>query len=280
MADNPSYDPEAYRDFEHAAWAKLPQTYQEHFGFLTAQAAEPMLDAVGTASGVRLLEVACGTGYVSAAAMVRGAIPVGIDFVAGMVTEARNRHPSIEFREGDAEALPFVDESFDAVVCNFGLHHFGRPEQAMAEAYRVLAPGGRYAFTVWFPPDEVRLNLRQVVRAAVETHGDPHRPLPSSPPEFSDLQESKQALLAIGFADAIASKLAIMGRWSKADHVLDTLYKGMGRTKALVEAQTDEARKKIENAILEVAKRFEKDGIIEIPMPAMLACARKPSRNS
>ncbi len=111
MANNPPYDPEAYRDFERAAWAALPASYQEHFGFLTAQAADPLLDAVGTAQGTRLLEVACGTGHISAAAMARGAIAIGIDFVAGMVAEARQRHSGIEFREGDAESLPFTDAS-------------------------------------------------------------------------------------------------------------------------------------------------------------------------
>lgn len=276
MAENPPYDPEAFSDFERAAWAKVPDVYQEHFGFLTAQAGEPLLDAVGTTKGTRLLEVACGPGHLAATALARGAIPVGIDFVAGMVAEARQRHPGIEFRQGDAEALPFADESFDAVVCSFGVHHFGRPEQAIAEAYRVLVPGGRYAFTVWFPPEEERVSLRQIIRNAIQTHGELHGLLPPAPPEFDGLEESKQALLPVGFVDAIALELPIMARWSKPEQVLQTLYKGMGRSKWLVEAQTVEARNNIENAILESARSFEKDGVIEIPMPAMLACARKP----
>lgn len=69
---------------------------------------------MGAGPGVRLLDVACGTGYVAALATSRGAAAIGVDFVASMVGEAKKLHPSTEYREGDAEALPFPDESFDA----------------------------------------------------------------------------------------------------------------------------------------------------------------------
>lgn len=275
MAIDSPYDPEAFRNFERTAWGALPESYEAHFGFLTRQAAEPLLDAVGTAEGTRLLEVACGTGHVSAAASARGARVVGTDFVPGMVAEARQRYPHIDFREGDAEALPFPDASFDAVVCSFGVLHFPHPDKAVAEAHRVLATGGRYAFTVWLAPEAETVSLRRIIRAAIQAYGQVHGLLPPSPPELADLEACERILAGAGFGDPVAVELPITGRWSNSDEVLQTLYKGMGRTKAMLEAQTAEARGQIENAIRENAQRFEKDGVIEIPMPAMLASAYK-----
>ena len=69
-----------------------------------------------------------------------------------MLAYARARSPHVEFVRGDATELPFADGSFDAVTCAFLLLHVGRPEAAVAEAARVLAPDGRAAFTVWDDP--------------------------------------------------------------------------------------------------------------------------------
>ena len=69
-----------------------------------------------------------------------------------MLAYARAHAPGIEFVHGDATALPFDDESFDAVVAAFVLLHLGTPEHAVAEAARVLRPGGRAAFSVWDVP--------------------------------------------------------------------------------------------------------------------------------
>jgi ubiquinone/menaquinone biosynthesis C-methylase UbiE len=69
-----------------------------------------------------------------------------------MVAAARRRYPRIEFREGDVENLAFDPASFDAVVRAFGILHIADPDKAIAEAYRVLRPDGRFAFTVWAGP--------------------------------------------------------------------------------------------------------------------------------
>jgi ubiquinone/menaquinone biosynthesis C-methylase UbiE len=78
---------------------------------------------------------------------------MSIDIASAMIAETLEKFPSLEFREGDGEILAFADASFDAVICAFGLLHMPSPDRAIAEAYRVLKAGGRYAFTVWASPD-------------------------------------------------------------------------------------------------------------------------------
>src|SRR5262249_53735440 len=153
----------------HGGWQVAAEHYSRTFGTLTVQATEPILDAVRTAPGTRLLDVASGPGYVAAAAARRGATVIGVDFSAAMVAEARERYPQLTFEDGDAEALSFPAGRFDAVVMSFGLLHLARPDAAIREAHRVLAPGGRYAFTVWASPDKA-VGFGTVLRA-MQAHG-------------------------------------------------------------------------------------------------------------
>src|SRR4029077_20414276 len=119
-----------YREFEHAAWERAAANYADTFEAVTALFARPLLDAVGCSAGLRLLDVACGGGYVSSLAASMGAVPTGVDFSAGMVAQASERYRLISFAEADAERLPFPDGAFDRVVIGFGVHHFSDPQLA------------------------------------------------------------------------------------------------------------------------------------------------------
>ena len=153
MSINQSPDPDAFRDFEHAGWTSNVSEYDAAFARVTSQAIGPLLDAVDLRNGARMLDVASGPGYVAAAAAARGARVVGVDFSGPMVARARTIYPTVEFQEGDAEAISFPDGTFDAVVMNFGMLHLARPERAMTQAAHVIKPGGCFAFTVWAKPD-------------------------------------------------------------------------------------------------------------------------------
>ena len=115
MAKNPAFDAGAFKAHEKRSWEEAADNYEKAFGRTTAQAIDPLLDAVSAGSGVRLLDVCCGIGKLADAAAQRGATPVGLDFAASMVAQARRLHPGLDVREGDAEELPFEDASFDVV---------------------------------------------------------------------------------------------------------------------------------------------------------------------
>jgi ubiquinone/menaquinone biosynthesis C-methylase UbiE len=150
-------DVDSFTAFEVAGWDAKAPGYDDFLGQITARLVDRLLDAVAARGGVRLLDVATGPGYAAAQAAERGGSVVGIDIAEEMVALASRLHPALDFRVANAEALPFPDDSFDAVVGNFAMLHLARPELAVAEFARVLAPGGRVALTVWDTPERALL---------------------------------------------------------------------------------------------------------------------------
>ena len=268
-------DPSAFHAFERAGWESIPRAYQDAFGTLTTQAIGPLLDAARVGPGVRVLDVATGPGYVAGAAAQRGARVVGIDFSAAMLAEARRHHPAIEFQAGDAEALPFPDASFDAVVMSFGLLHLGRPDQALAEAHRVLRPGGRIGFTVWAKPEQAV--AFGIVLRAIERNGRLDVPLPPGPPffRFSDPEESRRSLLGVGFQTPEVVMVPQVWRLGSLDALFEIMRGGTVRTAGLLRAQTPEAQDAIRAEIRDAVRPYQRAGAVELPMPAVLASADK-----
>jgi ubiquinone/menaquinone biosynthesis C-methylase UbiE len=276
MSSNQTPDPVAFREFEHAGWTSNVSEYEAAFTRVTSQAVGPLLDAVNLRHGSRLLDVATGPGHVAAAAAARGAKALGVDFSAPMVAHARTINPAAEFREGDAEALAFEDRSFDAVVMNFGMLHLARPERAMTEAARVLKPGGCFAFTVWAKPEEAM--GFGIVLKAIQSHGDPGVQLPQGPSffRFSDPAECERTLRESGFVDVRVTSVPQVWRFNAPGELFDALYNGAVRMKAVLRAQSSEALEAIRTAASEAARNFNRNGMIELPMPAVLASAVKP----
>ena len=267
----------AFRAMEKSGWESNARGYDEGFAALTRQSIAPMLDATGVGPGTRLLDVACGPAFMTAEAARRGAQAIGLDFSAAMVAMARSRYPQLHFQEGDAEILPFEDASFDAVVTGFGINHLDRPERAMAEAARVLVPGGRYAFSVWAAPPLTE--GYRIAFAAIEARGNMNVPLPPAPPffHFADAPQSRAALARAGFTDVRVELVSQIWRFARSDELFENLLHGSVRTSALLRAQNPEALERIRLAMAKAVAPLECDGLYELQMPAVISSGRKPA---
>jgi SAM-dependent methyltransferase len=254
----------------------VAEGYDQATAQVTAQVNDTVLDAVETERGTRLLDVACGPGWLSAAAAKRGAHVTGVDLAQNMLTIARTRCPDAALHEGDAEDLPFEAGQFDVVVCNLGFPHFPHPERAIAEACRVLTPGGRYAFTNWTPP--VRNPFMGLLFGAVQTHGTIEVDLPPGPSlfRFGDPAECERALRARGFVSISVTEISMLWPFITPEAVVPGVVASTARLGPLLSMQIEAQRRNIETAIIEGAKTYATSQGVAIPTAVVLAVARKP----
>ena len=132
--------------------AEVAEVYEANFvPAFFAQWAPRLLDAAGVADGQRVLDVACGTGIVAGGAAGRvgesGAV-VGLDLSEAMLSVARRVRPDLDWRQGDAAAMPLPDADFDVVVSQMALMFFPDPAAALREMRRVVRPQGTVAVLI------------------------------------------------------------------------------------------------------------------------------------
>lgn len=121
----------------------------------SARDAELFVDRLGITPGMRVLDVACGTGNTAIPAARKGAVVIGVDIANNLLRQARHRATAqelqIEFEEGDAEELSFPDAEFELVMSMFGAMFAPDPERVAFELTRVCRRGGRIAMANWTP---------------------------------------------------------------------------------------------------------------------------------
>lgn len=267
-----------FREFEAAGWEEAASAYSESrvVDDLMRRAALVLTDAVHAAPGRRILDVACGPGLASQEALHRGATVVGVDLAEAMVVVAERNAPQAEFRRASGEQLPFEDETFDGVMCGFGLPHFADPEAAFSEALRVLVDGGRIAFTTWCAPEKVP--FFGIVFTAVVEHGTLDVALPEGPDMFRFAAEDEvlRILGAMGFVDVATIELPLTVELEEASEAMELVSSATVRTRALFEAQTPSAQRAIAQAVDDEVDAMRIGGRLVVPMPAVLISASRP----
>ena len=155
-----------------------------HFATYLEPGALDFLARLAVAPGTRMLDVACGAGQIAIPAARAGVHVTGIDLAPNLVDQARARAAAegldARFDEGDAEALPYDDASFDLVVSLIGAMFAPRPDHVAAELLRVCRPGGRIVMGNWTPAGHVGQMFK-----IIGTHVPPS-PLMASPLKWGD----------------------------------------------------------------------------------------------
>jgi ubiquinone/menaquinone biosynthesis C-methylase UbiE len=185
----------------------IPETYDR---FLVPLIFEPYArDLAGRLADVKsqdVLETAAGTGVLTRAIVSR--LPAGVRIVATDLNQPMLDHAAakehtagrVTWRQADALALPFEDQSFDVVACQFGAMFFPDKVQGYKEARRVLKPGGRFLFNVW---DRISENeFADVVTETLATifPQDPPRFMARTPHGYHDVAKLREELTMAGFA--------------------------------------------------------------------------------
>jgi SAM-dependent methyltransferase len=229
---------EAFAEFERAGWESgRASPYHRGLGAMTSRPIPELLDAAGVGAGGAVLDVATGPGYAAALAAERGAEVVAVDLSREMLDLAAELHPDIEFRQADANALPFEDATFDAVVSNLLMPHVSDLPAVVRELARVVRPGGRVALSTWDP--EPPAYLREMFEIFAASGAVPPPDLPPGPSFFQYAAEDEfRALLSgAGLADPVVESVRFTYRIEDVDAFLADLIAGTVRMGVMLQAQ-------------------------------------------
>ena len=250
--------------------------YEEFFvPALFEEWAPRVCKAAALSPGNTVLDVACGTGVLAREA-ARSVQPegkvTGLDRNEVMLTVARRVAPAIDWRQGRAEALPFPDGSFDAVVSQFGLMFFEDREGALKEMWRVLKPGGRLAVAVW-DALEHSPGYSDMVTLLKRLFGDRVANELKAPFVLGDTKAFAALLEAAGISRAKIQTPHGTARFPSIESWVHTDVKGWTLADLIDDAQYRTLLKAAERDL----KRYVKsDGTVSFAAPAHIATAVKP----
>jgi SAM-dependent methyltransferase len=159
---------------------------------------EAVLDAAHVSHGTRLLDARCGAGLLALLASLRGAQVSALDASASLLAIARRRLPTADIREGDLEALPFADASFDAVTAVNSVNNASDMAAAMRELSRVMRPASRVVVTTRGPPEKCEFMTAVMPLVAPLMPPPPPGAPPAKPGAISEPGALAAAMEAVG----------------------------------------------------------------------------------
>src|SRR5688572_8293658 len=259
-----------FKKLEYDGWQRVAGLYENTWASLTRQFIEPLINYAGINAGMEVLDSACGPGYVAGSLEDIGANATGIGCLSVMVGLAKKNYPGIVFIEGEAQALPFTENSFDAILMNFGILHLPQPQRALEEARRVLRNNGKFAFTVWASP--VISKGAGIIREALEKFGRKDIVLPEAPDYFLFTTEAacRKVLAEADFDKDSVTFDTVTVNWHLPDEnfLFEAELNAGVCTASILKQQEEHSLQQIREAVRQKMKEFKTGKGYEIPFAA------------
>jgi SAM-dependent methyltransferase len=235
---------------QQAAWASGDYAA---VGVRLLLTAELLCEAVDLRAGQRVLDVACGNGNAALAAARRFCQVTGVDYVPELLERARQRALAegleVDFQEADAEALPFPDNSFDAVLSTCGAMFAPDQEQTAAELLRVCRPGGRIGMVNWVPDGYVAALFGSIGRYLA--------PPPGLRPPVQWGSEDRLRELFGPEVTISAPRRSFLWRFPSAEHQAEFFATFYGPTNKALAALAADRAAALKADMVEVARSFD-----------------------
>jgi SAM-dependent methyltransferase len=269
-----SIDVSAIKQGQRAMWASgdYPEVARR-----IESVAELLVERVGAGPGVEMLDVATGSGNVAIAAALAGADVTGLDLTPELLEAARGRAAEagleVRFVEGDAEELPFEDDSFDRATSCFGVMFAPRHERAAQELTRVVRPGGTIAFTAWTPDGLIGRTFRILASFMPPPAG-------LEPPVSWGNEDHVRALLAESGAELSLERRTVTFEHDSPEGWLDYDERVLGPAVMARAALEPQGRYgELREQMLELYRELNEadDGTFRVKAEYLLTVARMPS---
>ena len=226
MGDSETVDLRAVTQIQQKVWSEGDFG---RIGSMILMAAEQLCEGANVRAGERVLDVACGHGNVALAAARRTWEPVvGLDYVPELLDRGRERAAAerfdIEFVQGDAQEMPFEDDSFDVVLSTFGVMFAPDHQRAADELLRVCRSGGRVALGNWVPDGFVGEMFR-----TVSSHAPPPRGV--TPPPLWGPEDHVRELFGDRISELRTTRRTVMQRFRSSEHWIEVFRTWFGPIK-------------------------------------------------
>ena len=226
---------------------------------------ETLCEALDLRAGQKVLDVAAGNGNVTLAAARRWCEVVSTDYVPTLLERGRERAAAerlaIEFREADAEALPFADASFDAVVSTFGVMFTADQDKAAAELVRVCKPGGKIGLANWTPDGFIGQLFKTIGKYMPPPAGVKSPALWGTGARITEFFGAQASSIQLEQRDFVF-------RYRSAQHWLDVFKSYYGPLLKTFGALDPETRTALTDDLFALIKRFNRSGDKTMVVPS------------